>query len=48
MCEEMTPRQGCFVGFYPIVHLALTTYADVLGPNNLRTAPMHEAERLKR
>jgi len=38
MCEEMTPRQGCFVGFYPIAHLALTTYADVLGPNNLRTA----------
>src|ERR1051326_2611740 len=38
MCEEMIPRQGCFVGFYPIVHLPLTTYADVIGPNNLRTA----------
>jgi uncharacterized phosphosugar-binding protein len=37
MCEEMIPRQGCFVGFYPIVHLPITTYADVLGPNNLRT-----------
>ena len=37
MCEEMIPRQGCFVGFYPIVHLPLTTYADVIGPNNLRT-----------
>jgi uncharacterized phosphosugar-binding protein len=40
MCEEMIPRQGCFVGFYPIVNLALTTYADVLGPNNLR-APLY-------
>src|SRR5215469_7591958 len=36
MCEEMTPRQGCFVGFYPMAHLALTTYADILGTNNLR------------
>jgi len=37
MCEEMIPRQGCFAGFYPIVHLPLTTYADIIGPNNLRT-----------
>jgi uncharacterized phosphosugar-binding protein len=37
MCEEMIPRQGCFVGFYPIVHLPITTYADIIGPNNLRT-----------
>jgi uncharacterized phosphosugar-binding protein len=37
MCEEMIPRQGCFAGFYPIVHLPITTYADVIGPNNLRT-----------
>jgi uncharacterized phosphosugar-binding protein len=40
MCEEMIPRQGCFAGFYPIVHLPLTTYADIIGPNNLRT-PLH-------
>jgi uncharacterized phosphosugar-binding protein len=40
MCEEMIPRQGCFVGFFPIVHLAVTTYADILGPNNLR-APLY-------
>jgi len=38
ICEEMIPRQGCFVGFYPVVHLPITTYADVIGPNNLRTA----------
>jgi uncharacterized phosphosugar-binding protein len=37
MCEEMIPRQGCFVGFYPIVHLPITTYADIIGGNNLRT-----------
>jgi uncharacterized phosphosugar-binding protein len=37
MCEEMIPRQGCFVGFYPIIHLPITTYADIIGPNNLRT-----------
>lgn len=40
MCEEMSPRQGCFAGFYPIVHLPITTYADILGPNNLR-APLY-------
>jgi uncharacterized phosphosugar-binding protein len=40
MCEEMTPRQGCFAGFYPMVHLPITTYADILGPNNLR-APLY-------
>jgi uncharacterized phosphosugar-binding protein len=38
MCEEMIPRQGCFVGFYPIVHLPITTYGDIIGSNNLRTA----------
>jgi uncharacterized phosphosugar-binding protein len=40
MCEEMIPRQGCFVGFYPVVHLPITSYADIIGPNNLR-APLH-------
>jgi uncharacterized phosphosugar-binding protein len=38
MCEEMIPRQGCFVGFFPLVHLPITTYADIIGPNNLRTS----------
>jgi len=37
MCEEMIPRQGSFVGFYPLIHLPITTYADIIGPNNLRT-----------
>ena len=37
ICEEMIPRQGCFTGFYPMVHLPITTYADIIGANNLRT-----------
>jgi uncharacterized phosphosugar-binding protein len=40
MVDEMTPRQGCFVGFYPLVELAVTTYSAVVGPNGLR-APLH-------
>jgi uncharacterized phosphosugar-binding protein len=36
LCDEMAPRQGCFVGFVPMAHTALSTYADVLGPNGLR------------
>ncbi|MGH9673859.1 MAG: SIS domain-containing protein, partial [Bryobacteraceae bacterium] len=24
MCEEMTPRQGCFPGFFALVELALS------------------------
>jgi uncharacterized phosphosugar-binding protein len=38
LCEEMTPRQGGFVGFYAIVHQAFTSYSQILGSNNLRTA----------
>ena len=38
MCEEMTPRQGGFVGFYALVHQAITTYSEILGSNNLRTS----------
>jgi uncharacterized phosphosugar-binding protein len=38
MCEEMTPRQGGFVGFYAMVHQAITTYSDIIGANGLRTA----------
>jgi uncharacterized phosphosugar-binding protein len=40
MCEEMTPRQGCFVGFYAMVHLALSIHADTVGVNGLRM-PLH-------
>jgi uncharacterized phosphosugar-binding protein len=40
MCEEMTPRQGCFVGFVAMVELALSTHASIVGTNGLR-APLH-------
>jgi uncharacterized phosphosugar-binding protein len=40
MCEEMTPRQGCFVGFFALVELALSTHASIVGANGLR-APLH-------
>ncbi len=40
MCEEMTPRQGCFAGFFALVELALSNHASILGANGLR-APLH-------
>jgi uncharacterized phosphosugar-binding protein len=40
MVEEMTPRQGCFVGFYPLVELSVSNYSAIIGPNGLR-APLH-------
>ena len=36
MCEEMTPRQGCFVGFVAFVELALSNHANIVGSNGLR------------
>lgn len=39
MCEEMTPRQGCFPGFFALVELALTTHTSIVGTNGLR-APL--------
>src|SRR5438552_1709933 len=36
MCEEMPPRQGCFVGWHTIVELALTYHNPIVGPNGLR------------
>ena len=36
MCEEMTPRQGCFVGFFALVELAVSTHASIVGTNGLR------------
>src|SRR5437773_3976687 len=36
MCEEMTPRQGCFVGWHTIVELGLTSHNPIVGPNGLR------------
>jgi uncharacterized phosphosugar-binding protein len=40
MCEEMTPRQGCYVGFFPMVELSLSTHSAIVGCNGLR-APLH-------
>ncbi len=40
MCEEMTPRQGCFVGFFAFVELALSNHASIVGTNGLR-APLY-------
>lgn len=39
MCEEMTPRQGCFPGFVALVELALSNHANIVGANGLR-APL--------
>jgi uncharacterized phosphosugar-binding protein len=40
MCEEMTPRQGCYPGFVALVELALSNHANIVGTNGLR-APLH-------
>ncbi|MCC7153939.1 MAG: sugar isomerase domain-containing protein [Bryobacterales bacterium] len=39
MCEEMTPRQGCFTGWVALVELALSNHANIVGSNGLR-APL--------
>lgn len=36
MCEEMTPRQGCFPGFVALVEMSLSTHFSIVGPNGLR------------
>ena len=36
LCEEMTPRQGCFVGWHTIVKFGLTYHNLIVGPNGLR------------
>ncbi len=40
MCEEMTPRQGGFVGFFSLVELAVSNHASIVGTNGLR-GPLH-------
>jgi uncharacterized phosphosugar-binding protein len=40
MCEEMTPRQGCYPGFVALVEHALSNHAAIVGPNGLR-APLY-------
>jgi uncharacterized phosphosugar-binding protein len=37
MVDEMTPRQGCFVGFVPLVEAAVTNYSAIIGANGLRS-----------
>jgi uncharacterized phosphosugar-binding protein len=36
MCDEMTPRQGGFVGFYALVELAFSNHSAIVGSNGLR------------
>lgn len=38
LCEEMTPRQGCFPGFFALVELSLSNHAAIVGANGLRAA----------
>lgn len=38
MCEEMTPRQGCYAGFVALVEMALSNHSAIIGANGLRTA----------
>ena len=40
MCEEMTPRQGCYAGFVALVETALSNHAAIVGANGLR-APLY-------
>lgn len=40
LCEEMTPRQGCFPGFVAMVELSLSNHANIIGTNGLR-APLY-------
>ena len=36
MCEEMTPRQGGFVGFFALVEQAVSNHSAIVGANGLR------------
>ena len=36
MCEEMTPRQGCFPGFFALVEHAVSNHSSIIGANGLR------------
>ena len=40
MCEEMTPRQGCYAGFVALVETAISNHAAIIGANGLR-APLY-------
>lgn len=36
MCEEMTPRQGGFVGFVALAEMAVSNHTAIVGTNGLR------------
>jgi len=40
MCEEMTPRQGCFPGFVAMVEQSTSNHSAIVGSNGLR-APLY-------
>jgi uncharacterized phosphosugar-binding protein len=40
LCEEMTPRQGCYPGFVALVEQSLSNHAAIVGANGLR-APLY-------
>jgi len=40
LCEEMTPRQGCYPGFVALVEQAISNHAAIVGANGLR-APLY-------
>jgi len=40
LCEEMSPRQGCYPVFVPLVELSLSNHAAIVGSNGLR-APLY-------
>ncbi len=40
MAEEMTPRQGCFAGFFALVEHSLSDHSSIIGTNGLR-APLY-------
>jgi uncharacterized phosphosugar-binding protein len=42
MCEEMAPRQGCFVGFYSWAEQAVSQHCATIGMNGLRGPPFLE------
>lgn len=40
MCEEMTPRQGCYAGFIAMVEKSTSNHHAIIGSNGLR-APLY-------
>jgi len=40
MCEEMTPRQGCYAGFVAMVEMSTSNHTSIIGSNGLR-APLY-------